>query len=130
MHPNSLVFISLPAYPAYKEPEASCFRSACLMMVSGFHILFYGVTATAVVDKKEQIMRRVPGLMLAVAVLVFGILAAVGLMSGAGAQDASPPAGGPPPGGFEIAPASPPMPLSLSRAGKIRRSTAWPLRPG
>lgn len=73
-------------------------------MVSGFHILFYGVTATAVVDKKEQIMRRVPGLMLAVAVLVFGILAAVGLMSGAGAQDASPPAGGPPPGGFEIAP--------------------------
>jgi hypothetical protein len=49
-------------------------------------------------------MRRVPGFLFAVAVMVLGLIASVGLISGASAQDASPPAGGPPPGVFEIAP--------------------------
>lgn len=49
-------------------------------------------------------MRRTSGLVFTIAVMLFGIVVAGGLMSGAGAQDASPPAGGPPPGEFEIAP--------------------------
>lgn len=73
-------------------------------MVSGFYKLFSGATAVAVLDEKEQIMRRNPGFLSAIAGMVLGLIASVGLISGAGAQDASPPAGGPPPGGFEIAP--------------------------
>ena len=49
-------------------------------------------------------MRRTLGFLFAIAVMVLGLIASVGLISGAGAQDASPPAGGPPPGVFEIAP--------------------------
>jgi quercetin dioxygenase-like cupin family protein len=50
-------------------------------------------------------MRRILGLLGGVAILMFGMLAAGSVfLSGAGAQEGSPPAGGPPPGGFEIAP--------------------------
>lgn len=61
-------------------------------------------TATTVEDEKGLIMRRTSGLVFAIAVVLLGMIAAAGFMSGAGAQDASPPAGGPPPGSFEIAP--------------------------
>ena len=49
-------------------------------------------------------MRRTLGVMCVVAVMVFGMIAGGSFLSGAGAQEATPPAGGPPSGGFEIAP--------------------------
>jgi hypothetical protein len=54
-------------------------------------------------DEERWTMRRTIGLFCVVVVMLFGLIAGGGVLTGAGAQDASPPAG-PPPGGFEIAP--------------------------